>query len=254
VIADDHAPIRAHIRESLETGGFLVCAEAADARAAIELAGRFKPDIALLDIHMPGGGIQAAGAINRQLPDTSIVMLTYSREDSDLFDSLRAGAVGYLLKDTDSERLAESLWGVIAGQAAVPRALVLRILDEFRTRPPRRFARQSAVVSKLSSREWEVMEMLGQGLSTDEVARRLFVSPTTVRVHVSTVLRKLRVPDSESAFQVLRKQAPLTAGSVRRKRRLTRALASRARRGRLRARRQRVSSGSMATARKSSAR
>ncbi|MDQ3416634.1 MAG: response regulator transcription factor [Actinomycetota bacterium] len=203
VIADDHLPMRTVIREALEAGGFNICAEAADAPAAVQLAVGHRPDVVLLDIHMPGNGISAAAAISTALPETAIVMLTSSREDDDLFDSLRAGASGYLLKDTDPARLPAALRAVLAGEAAIPRALVARILGEFRA-PARRFLRKSPAAAKLSAREWEVMELLAQGASTDEVARRLFVSPTTVRVHVSSVLRKLRVKDRQGAFDLLR--------------------------------------------------
>jgi DNA-binding NarL/FixJ family response regulator len=205
VMADDHAPMRAMLRDSLASGGFEICAEAADADGAIEAALACKPDVVLLDIHMPGGGIRVASQLSRALPDTAIVMLTSSKDEADLFDSLRAGASGYLLKDTDPERLPNALRGVLSGEAAIPRTLVSRILDEFKSRPPRRFARKDDAAAKLTSREWEVMELLGQGVSTDEVARRLFLSPTTVRVHVSTVLRKLRAKDRRSALAMLRK-------------------------------------------------
>jgi len=131
-------------------------------------------------------------------------MLTQSREDEDLFDSLRAGASGYLLKDTDPAKLPDALRGVLAGEAAMPAALVTRVLQEFR-RPRRRvMPSRSAAAIKLSNREIEVMELLGQGHSTEEVANKLFVSPTTVRVHVSTVMRKLRVKDRDSAFKLLK--------------------------------------------------
>ena len=204
VLADDHAPMRDRIRAALEAGGCIVCAEGASAPEAVELVQEHRPDVALLDIHMPGNGIQAAQQISRELPMTAIVMLTQSREDDDLFDSLRAGASGYLLKDTDPIALPGALRSVLAGEAAMPASLVMRILDEFRGPGRRRFSRNSRAGAKLSSREWEVMEMLSQGHSTDEVASRLFVSPTTVRVHVSAVLRKLQVKDRESAFRLLR--------------------------------------------------
>ena len=204
VLADDHVPLRARIREALEAGGCDVCAEGASAEDAIRLTVEHHPDVALLDIHMPGSGIQAAQEIARLLPQTAIVMLTASREDDDLFDSLRAGAAGYLMKDTNPAKLTDALRGVLAGEAAMPRRLVARILDEFRAPTKSRFARKSASAAKLSAREWEVMELLSTGLSTEEVAGRLFVSPTTVRVHVSTVLRKLRVKDRQSAFKLLR--------------------------------------------------
>jgi DNA-binding NarL/FixJ family response regulator len=160
----------------------------------------------LLDIHMPGNGIQAAQQISRDLPQIALVMLTQSKEDDDLFDSLRAGASGYLLKDTDPAELPGALRGVLAGEAAMSPNLVTRILEEFRGPTRRRFGRKSSAAAKLSAREWEVMEMLSQGHSTDEVSNRLFVSPTTVRVHMSAVLRKLRVKDRESAFRLLREE------------------------------------------------
>ena len=204
VMADDHARLRARISEALEAGGCEICAEGATADDAIRLALEHRPDVALLDIYMPGSGIYAAQEISRALPETAIVMLTQSREDDDLFDSLRAGASGYLLKDTDPQQLPAALRRVLSGEAALPRSLVTRILDEFRAPARRRFSRKSAAAEKLSTREWEVMEMLAQGHSTEEAATRLFISPTTVRVHVSTVLRKLRVKDRESAFKLLR--------------------------------------------------
>ncbi|HET9871028.1 MAG TPA: response regulator transcription factor [Propionibacteriaceae bacterium] len=203
VMADDHAGIRAQIRAALEAGGCEICAEGATAEDAVRLALEHRPDVILLDIHMPGSGIQAAQQISRSLPSTAIVMLTQSKEDDDLFDSLRAGAAGYLLKDSDPAELPKALRGVLAGEAAMHPGLVTRILQEFRGAARRRTGRKSAVAEKLTAREWEVMEMLSQGHSTEEVGRRLFVSPTTVRVHVSAVLRKLRVKDRESAFRLL---------------------------------------------------
>lgn len=202
-MADDNIRIRTQVRQALEAGGCEVLGEGASAEEAVELALQHRPDVALLDIHMPGNGIQAAQQISRSLPQTAIVMLTQSTEDDDLFDSLRAGASGYLLKGADPATLADSLRGVLVGEAAMPPHLVSRIMQEFRGPSRRRFLRKSAAADKLSAREWEVMDMLSQGHSTEVVAGRLFVSPTTVRVHVSSVLRKLRVKDRESAFRLL---------------------------------------------------
>jgi len=204
VMADDHTPTRARIRQALESGGCEVLGEAADAKDAVRLTLEHRPDVALLDIRMPGSGIRAAHDIGRALPETAIVMLTQSSDDEDLFDSLRAGASGYLLKDTDPARLADALRGVLTGEAAMSPRLVARIMDEFRAPNRRRFLRTSPAAGRLSAREWEVMELLADGLSTDEVAARLFLSPTTVRVHVSTVLKKLRVTDRQSALKILR--------------------------------------------------
>lgn len=203
VIADDHARIRAQIRMALEADGCVVLAEAATADEAIALTEEHRPDVALLDINMPGSGIRAAQTITSTSP-TCVVMLTQSTDDANLFDSLRAGAQGYVLKGGDPRELAAALRGVLAGEAAIDARLVTRILQEFRAPARPRFRRGSPAAGKLSPREWEVMELLANGASTDHVAQRLFLSPTTVRVHVSSVLRKLRVKDRESAFRVLR--------------------------------------------------
>ena len=206
VMADDHARIRGKVRRALEASGCVVCGEGASAADAVALAVQHRPDVALLDIHMPGSGIEAARQIHQALPDTVVVMLTQSGADEDLFDSLRAGASGYLLKDMDPTRLAHALRGVLDGEAAMPRQLVARILREFQGPPTSRFARRSSAAGKLSEREWEVMELLAEGLSTADVAQRLFLSPTTVRVHISAVLKKLRVKDRDSALTLLRKE------------------------------------------------
>ena len=204
LVADDHPPTRAGVRLALEANGFEVCAEVGDAQSAIEAARRELPDVCLLDIHMPGDGIHAAEAISRELPDTAVVMLTVSRTDSDLFDALRAGASGYLLKDIDPARLPLALQGVLEGEAALPRQLVALLIEEFRERKRRRRiplrGRRSA---ELTDREWEVLELMRQGCSTEEIAARLFISPVTVRTHVSAILRKLHVPTREAAIELL---------------------------------------------------
>lgn len=208
VIADDHVPTRLGVRAALEAAGFEVVGEATSGGAAVEQALALRPDVCLLDIHMPGSGVKAAADIGRQLPDCAVVMLTHSRDDDDLFDSLRAGARGYLLKDMNPDRIGNALHGVLAGEAALPRSLVARVLDEFQGRPRRRLFVRSQKPAALTSREWEVMELLREGLSTEEVAQRMFVAPGTVRVHVSSVLKKLRVKDRESALEMLDPRGP----------------------------------------------
>ena len=203
VIADDHAPTRAGIRMSLEADGFVVVAEVGTARAAVLATAAHYPLLALLDVHMPGGGITAAEQIGRNHPGTAVVMLSDSHGSSDLFDSLRVGARGFLVKDMNPDRLGAALRGVLDGEAALPRGLVAKVLEEFRGRSGRRVILRRQRPADLTSREWEVMELLGQGLSTDEVAARLYVSPGTVRVHVSSVVRKLRVSSRAEALGLL---------------------------------------------------
>jgi DNA-binding NarL/FixJ family response regulator len=204
LVADDHPPTRAGVRAVLEEDGFFVCAEASSAEEAVAAALREAPDICLLDIHMPGSGIAAAGAITAALPDAAIVMLTVSDEDNDLFDAIQAGAAGYLLKDTNPARLPHALRGLLNGEAALPRPLVAKLIAEFRDQSARRrlpiFGAQGV---KLTSREWQVLELLQEGLTTKEIGARLFISGPTVRTHVAAILRKLRVPTREAALKVL---------------------------------------------------
>jgi DNA-binding NarL/FixJ family response regulator len=204
LVADDHAPTRSGVRQVLERDGFAVCAEVASGTAAVEAALAEEPDVCLLDIRMPGGGIAAASAIAQALPDTAIVMLTVSRDDADLFDALRAGACGYLLKDVDRAELPGALRGALAGEAPLPANLVARLIEEFRERGRRKrlLLKQNPGV-QLRNREWEVLELLRDGLSTAEIAQRLFIAEVTVRTHVSSILKKLRVPDREAAVQLL---------------------------------------------------
>ena len=204
LVADDHVPTRAGVRGVLEEDGFELCAEAGDADGAVAAALRERPDVCLLDIRMPGGGIAAAARISAELPETAIVMLTVSRDDADLFDALRAGASGYLLKDIERGRLPGALRGVLAGEAPLPASLVARLVEEFRHRDRRRrllLASRPGV--QLREREWEVLELLHDGLSTAEIARRLFVAEVTVRSHVSAILKRLRVPDRKAAVRLL---------------------------------------------------
>lgn len=205
VVADDHPPTRAGVRGALETDGFAVVAEVGDARKAIDAALEHAPDVALLDIHMPGSGIAAASEISRRLPDTAIVMLTASRDDDDLFEALRAGASGYLLKDMDPDRLGPALRGVIAGEAALPRSLMAKVVGEFRSKPRRRIGLKSQnATARLTSREAEVLNLLSLGMSTEQIAERLFVGKVTVRTHVAAILKKLRVTDRDAAVRIAR--------------------------------------------------
>jgi DNA-binding NarL/FixJ family response regulator len=204
-VADDHPPLRASVRRALEEHGFEVCSEAASAADSVAAAERDRPDVCVLDVHMPGNGIAAAAQIAALLPETVLVMLTVSDNDEDLFAALRAGAQGYLLKDMNPERLPLALEGVLAGEAALPRALVARVLDEFRARRRRRrLLLPGGRGSTLTDREWETLELLAEGLSTAETAERLLVAPVTVRRHAASIVKKLNVSDRRSLLQLLR--------------------------------------------------
>jgi DNA-binding NarL/FixJ family response regulator len=206
LVADDHAPTRADVRRALEADGrFQVCADRADAVGAVQAAVRERPDICLLDVKMPGSGLSAAWEITGRLPRTKIVMLTVSGEDTDLFAALRAGAAGYLLKTMDFAGLPDILNGVCAGEAAIPSALVTRLLGRFRAREPRwRRPLDHGYAERLTSREWEVLELLAQGHSTAQIASTLVITASAVRVHITAIVRKLRVPDRAAAVELFR--------------------------------------------------
>jgi DNA-binding NarL/FixJ family response regulator len=211
LLADDHAPTREDLRWALTQGGLQVCAEASDAAHAVQLALETSPDICLLDVRMPGGGVAAAWEISARLPTTKVVMLSVSDEDTDLFSALRAGAVGYLVKDLDLRLLPRALRDVAEGRAAIPRALVTRMVKQFHTNEPR--FRTTAVSTdlgpRLTSREWDVLAALAEGLSTREISRRLQIKPSGVRAHISALVHKLGVADRDEAVALFRKS---TAG------------------------------------------
>lgn len=205
VLADDHAPTRAGVREALEAQDCQVVAEASSAEGALRAALEYRPDVCVLDIHMPGSGILAAADITQQVPDTAVVMLTASGDDEDLFAALRAGASGYLLKEMDPARLGPALRSVLAGESVLPRWLVQKVAAELRGRPRRRISlphRPKGV--ELTEREAEVLDLMAEGLSTEQIAERLFVAKVTVRTHISALLRKLRVPDRAAAVRLVR--------------------------------------------------
>jgi DNA-binding NarL/FixJ family response regulator len=217
LIADDHAPIRAGVRSALEADGCIVCAEAASADEAVAAAVRERPDLCLVDISMPGDGIRAVADIAAGLPDTPIVMLTVSASQHDLFEALSAGATGYLVKDMDPDQLSRAVRAAVAGEAPISGALTARLVEEFRRRGRRTTL---GVVDgrrvELTRREWEVLELLADGLSTAEIAHRLFVEPVTVRRHVSALLKRLGASSRGEAIDLLGRDAPPpTSGSAR---------------------------------------
>lgn len=197
--------MRDGVRESLIDSGVEVCGEAGDAQGAIEAARRELPDVCLLDLQMPGGGLEAARTITEELPEVAVIMLTVSDDENDLLAAVRAGALGYLLKETDPDRLAAALRGVLSGEAAVPRRLIARVLEYVRDGEERRSPLLRAPRgTRLTAREWQVMELLDRGRSTREIAQTMAVSPVTVRRHVSSAVTKLGVADREAALAVVR--------------------------------------------------
>jgi DNA-binding NarL/FixJ family response regulator len=207
VIADDHEPMRAEVRGAVERDGrFVVVAEAADAAAAVAAALSEQPDLCLLDVHMPGKGVSAAWEISSRLPAAKVVMLTVSDDDEDLMLALGSGVAGYLLKGMDMRRLPDALWDIHQGTFTMPRQLMGRVVERFRDTAPRRRAVQQAAAAepRLTTREWEVLDLLARGLSTAEIAERLSLTPTGVRVHTSAIVKKLGARDRDEAIAMFR--------------------------------------------------
>jgi DNA-binding NarL/FixJ family response regulator len=208
LIADDHAPTRDEVRHVLDRDErFEICAEAEDAAEAVQAALRERPDVCLLDLSMPAG-LAAVWEIASRLPEAKIVILTVSDNDADLFGALQAGVRGYLLKTMNLNRLPDALGGVCHGEAAMQRALVARVLERFRRSEPRWRQADGAGRSRwrLTSREWEVLDLLAQGLSTAQIAERLVLSSSAVRVHIVSIVRKLGVPDRTAAVELFRRR------------------------------------------------
>jgi DNA-binding NarL/FixJ family response regulator len=203
LIADDDVPFRTAIRRALEEDGLVVVSEAGDASTAIGAASRLRPDICLIEIELPGDGVNAIGRITKASSKTLVVVLSRSDRPEDVVAAFARGASGYLLKGLTSERLAATLIGAHQGEPALSRSLVPHLVDEIRRGSSRRLLLPSGAVT-LTAREWEVGELLREGSSTAEIADRLGVSPVTVRRHVGLLLRKLGAESREAAVEMLR--------------------------------------------------
>jgi len=186
----------------LEAYDFSVVAETDDAPSTVAVALRLRPDICLLELGLPEDGLRAIGRIARSAPETLIVVLSRSDSPQDVVNALTRGASGYLLKGIGGERLASTLRSAHKGEPALSRALVPFLVDEIRRGSERRLVLPTGPVA-LTPREWEVGELLCEGLSTAAIAERLGVSPVTVRRHVGLLLQKLGAPSREAAVDLL---------------------------------------------------
>lgn len=203
VLVEDEPVARTATRAILENDGFTVASEASTADEGIEATLVEQPDICLVDIGIPGGGTRVVREVSSRLPETVVVVLTASEQYDDLIDSIRAGAAGYLLKSMDPDRLTAALRGVLAGEAAIPRSLMAQLVSELQTGRQRRVIAGGRGRAELSGREWEVLELMCDGLSGPQIAERLSLSPVTIRRHTAEVVRKLGVTDRDAAVALV---------------------------------------------------
>lgn len=196
LLADDHRLLRESLRRSLVEEGFDVVGEATDGEEAVELAGQLAPDVVLLDVSMPNmGGVEAAGRIHGDQPAIRIVMLTMHADAEVVADALRAGACGYLTKDSSTDEIAGAIRLAASGETAVSPQLAASMLGELR-RLDRPADEEDRLITK---REEEVLQLIADGLSTPEVASSLYISQKTVKNHLAAIYQKLDARDRTQA-------------------------------------------------------
>lgn len=199
VLADDHALFRRGLSTLLaKEKGFEVVGEAQDGDEAFKKARELMPDIVLMDIYMPGcDGLTATRRIKKTLPSVNVIILTISEEDKKLFEAIKCGAHGYLLKKIEPKELFEMLRGVSLGEAPISRATAAKILNEYAKQIQR--GPQEIPEEKLSPREQEVLELISKGLTNKEIGNKLGISENTVKNHLKNILDKLHLENRVQA-------------------------------------------------------
>ena len=197
LIADDQALVRVGLRKILDAEPELtVVGEAADGEDAITEARRLRPDLVLMDIRMPVlDGIEATRRIVRAQPATRVLILTTFGLDGYVYDALRAGASGFMLKDAPPEEIAAAVRIVAAGEALLAPAVTRAVIEEFARQLPTAPPTQPPAISELTPREREVLDLLARGLSNPEICARLVISEATAKTHVARILQKLDLRD-----------------------------------------------------------
>ncbi len=195
LVADDHALYRRGLEMVLGTeDGIEIVGEASDGAEAIRRVEELLPDVVLMDIRMPRrSGIEACTAIKDVVPSTKIVILTISDEESDLYEAVRAGANGYLLKDVPGEEIAAGIRAVASGQSLISPSMASKLLTEFASMIKKSEERPQLPVPRLTERELEVLKLVARGLANRDIAKELFISENTVKNHVRNILEKLQL-------------------------------------------------------------
>lgn len=204
LIAKSDSASRTGIRMALEQAGIEVCCEVDGTAQLVAAVARFEPDVCLVDVSLAGGGMSAAAEICMRESAPGVVIIADALDEEDFLLAMRIGAVGYVPMSISAARLPAVVQAVLIGELAIPRTLVAMLIHRLRERGARRhlsIPRRRGV--DLTSREWEVLDLMRDGLSTREIAGRLLISDVTVRRHVGGVLKKLRVETRAEALELL---------------------------------------------------
>jgi DNA-binding NarL/FixJ family response regulator len=205
LIAGNGSVTWAGIRIALERAGIEICGEAKRAQDLVAEVARLEPDVCLVDVELEGGGIRGAAELGTRAPRTAVIVLTAKPAgEEDFLAAMDGGAVGYLPMTISPERLPAAVRAVLDGELAIPRALMPLLVGHLRGRNARRhlmLSHRRAI--ELTSREWDALELMREGLSTREIAGRLMISEVTVRRHIGAVLKKMQVDTRREALQLL---------------------------------------------------
>ncbi len=192
MLVDDQPLVRNGIASLLQSKGHQVVAEASNGREALAVVKDAAPDVILMDIRMPEmGGLETTRLLKARYPGITIVMLTVSDDEQDLFEAVKSGAHSYLLKDLEAAEFFEALDSIQRGEAVLPTRLAGKLLDEFRTQA--KAVASADDVEVLSAREHEILGLVAQGMMNKEVAEKLFISENTVKYHMKNILDKLHL-------------------------------------------------------------
>jgi DNA-binding NarL/FixJ family response regulator len=199
LLADDHALFRAGIASLLGAAGHEVVGQAGDGIEALERTRELRPDLVLMDISMPRcGGLEATRLIKAEMPEVKIVIVTVSQDDADLFEAVKSGAEGYLLKDMSNDEFERTLNGIAEGEAPLSQGLATKILDEF-ARVSRGDGAKGDDRDTLTDREQEVLQLVTEGKRNREIAEALFIAESTVNFHMKNILSKLHLRNRAEA-------------------------------------------------------
>ena len=201
LLADDHPVVREGIKFSLASNRTIrVIGEASNGREAVTLARKLRPDVILMDISMPGmDGLEATRRIKAEVTHVRIIILTVAEEDKSLFEAIKSGAHGYLLKTIEPRPLFETLRGVFRGEAPISRVTASKILGEFARQGQRATPEEASPVGRLSPRELEILELLTKGATNKEIAATLGISNHTVKNHLQNIMEKLHIQNRVQA-------------------------------------------------------